>query len=63
MGEEECANWLLSLVMDGSRIISMLGLLWDLLWSVLRKKYPMLFFTLYTYTHTQALPHPLVQSF
>lgn len=33
-GEEECANWLLSVVMDGSRIISLLGLLWGSLWSV-----------------------------
>lgn len=56
-GKEECANWLLSVVMDGSRIISPLRLLWGLLWSVLRKKYPMLFsffFKLYTHTHTFA---------
>lgn len=29
-GDKECANWLLSVMMDGTHIISPLGLLWGL---------------------------------
>lgn len=29
-GDQECANWRLSVVMDGSRIMSLPGLLWGL---------------------------------
>lgn len=57
-GEEECANWLLSVVMDGSRIISLLGLLWGSLWSVYKISH--VFFTLgtHTHTHTRSQTHP-----
>lgn len=48
-GDKECANWRLSVVMDGSRIMSPPGLLWGLK----RIKYPR--GGVFNLTHAQTL--------